>query len=169
MKMLSARNFRIVALFVTVMFGTAMISSTAFSRGWHTPSYRRCYPHGRVVVGGYGFSSIVATGIIAGLTFSLISSAASAPAPRRPAVPQPAYGYAASYTAAAGSVIVTAQLLNVRSGPGLENPSIRQVPNGTVLSIQGNAPGWYYVKTSDELYGWVMTQYTAPLGSSAAG
>jgi len=152
------------------MFGVTMISSTALSRGWYSPR-RSCGPsyHGRVYVGGSAIPAIIATGIFAGITFSLLSSAARTPAPMYPATPQPVYGTGTYYTAATGSVIVTAQMLNVRSGPGLENPAISQIPNGTVLSIEGNAPGWYYVRTSDSLYGWVMTQYTAPVGYPAAG
>lgn len=171
MKMLSTRNFRIVAIFITVMFCVAMISSTALCWDRHSSRYHHGYPHGRVVVRGSTASAIIATGILAGITFSLLNSAASAPAPRCAPAPQPVpnTGSAVSYTATTGSVIVTAQMLNVRSGPGLGNPALRQIPNGTVLSIQGNAPGWYYVKTADNLYGWVMTQYTAPLGYSAAG
>lgn len=171
MKIPTTGSFRIVVLFIAVLFGASMISATAFCRDWHSPRRHHRYPHGRVVVNDSAVSTIIATGIIAGITFSLLDSAVSAPAPRCPAVPQPANytGDAVSYTAATGSVIVTAQLLNVRSGPGLENPAVLQVPNGTVLSIQGNAPGWYYVRTTDNLYGWVMTQYTAPLGYPAAG
>jgi hypothetical protein len=153
------------------MFGAAMISSTAFCRNWHSPGHHSRYPHNRVVVKGSTASAIIATGIIAGITFSLLDSAVNAPAPRCAPSPQPVYSTAnpSSYTASSGSVMVTAQMLNVRSGPGLENPAVRQVPNGTVLSVQGNTPGWYYVKTADNLYGWVMVQYTAPLGYSAAG
>lgn len=170
MKMLSVRNFRIAALFIAVVFGVTMLSSAALCRGWHSPSHHK-YPHGRAVVKGSAVSAIIATGIIAGITFSLLESAVSAPAPRCAPTPQPAYntGSDVSYTTTTGSVMVTAQMLNVRSGPGLENPAVRQIPNGTVLSVQGNAPGWYYVKTTDNLYGWVMVQYTVPLGYSAAG
>jgi uncharacterized protein YgiM (DUF1202 family) len=116
-----------------------------------------------VVVKGCDASAIIAAGILVGVTFSLLDSALNAP-PRCVATSQPVYttGSAVSCTAATGSVMVTAQMLNIRSGPGLGNPSVRQIPNGTVLSIQGNAPGWYYVKTSDNFYGWVMSQYTIP-------
>lgn len=163
-------KFRMAALLVSVVVGSVLIASPAFSRGRH-PSPG---PHASIHVRGHGdaIGVIIATGLIAGLTFSLIDSAANAPEPRCPSVPQPVYGTTgstASYNTSSGSVIVTAQMLNVRSGPGLGNPAIRQIPNGTVLSIQGNSPGWYYVKTADNLYGWVMTQYTAPLGYSAAG
>ena len=53
-------------------------------------------------------------------------------------------------------------MLNVRSGPSLNDPSIQQVPNGTLLPVLGRAPGWYYVKTPGNQYGWVMAQFTAP-------
>jgi uncharacterized protein YgiM (DUF1202 family) len=119
-----------------------------------------------VVVKGCDASAIIAAGIIVGVTFSLLDSALNAPVYRSAPVYQPAYntGGTVSHIATSGSVMVTARMLNIRSGPGLGNPSVRQIPSGTVLSVEGNAPGWYYVKTSDEFYGWVMSQYTAPLG-----
>jgi uncharacterized protein YgiM (DUF1202 family) len=117
-----------------------------------------------VVVKGCDASAIIAAGILVGVTFSLLDSALNAPARRCVTTPQPVYNTAGAVSCAAGtgSVMVTAQMLNVRSGPGLGNPSVRQIPNGTVLSIHGNAPGSYYVKTSDNFYGWVMSQYTIP-------
>lgn len=163
------KKFRMAALLVSVVVGSVLIASPAFSWGRHPAPG----PHASIHVRGHGdaIGAIITTGIIAGLTFSLIDSAGRAPAPRCEVVSLPGSvaGSVNSRTAMSGSVIVTAQMLNVRSGPSLGDPAVRQVPNGTVLSIQGNAPGWYYVKTADNQYGWVMTQYTALLGYSAAG
>ena len=63
--------------------------------------------------------------------------------------------------------MVTAPLLNVRSGPSMGSPPVQQIPSGAVLSVEGSTPGWYYVRTPDNLYGWVMVQYTAPAYPSA--
>ncbi len=173
MKLLSHKNLRVGALVTAVVFGVILVSSPAFSwdRRASWPHYR--YPsHSRIVVHDSFIPGIIATGIIAGLTFSLIDSAINAPAPPYVTATQPSasvYGNPNPQVASSGTVMVTAQLLNVRSGPGLGNPAIRQIPNGTMLSICGSAPGWYYVKTADNLYGWVMTQFTAPVGYSAAG
>jgi hypothetical protein len=68
-----------------------------------------------------------------------------------------------------GQVTVTAELLNVRSGPGLDQPILSQVVRGTVLIIQGSAEGWYYVQLPDGQFGWVMTKFTAPLLPPASG
>lgn len=162
-------KFRMAALMISVLAGSVMIASPAFSRARHPFPGPRASVHVRAH--GDAIGAIIATGIIAGITFSLLDSAVSAPPPRCVPAPRPVYntGSAITDTTATGSVMVTAQMLNVRSGPGLENPAVRQVPSGTVLSVEGNAPGWYYVKTADNFYGWVMVQYTAPLGYSAAG
>lgn len=145
-----------------VFFGTLSISATAYS--WHR--HPAPGPSGSVHVhisGGAAVPAIIATGIIAGITFGLIDNAVSTPAS-----PSTTDGVCPR-TVPSGSVVVTAQMLNVRSGPGLDNAAVRQLPNGTVLSVCGSAPGWYYVKTADNFYGWVMNQYTAPAGYPVSG
>jgi hypothetical protein len=62
-----------------------------------------------------------------------------------------------------GDVSVTAQKLNVRSGPGLSHSVIRQLHQGDVLVIHGYAPDWFYVKLPDGKFGWVMKIYTTQL------
>ncbi len=66
-------------------------------------------------------------------------------------------------------VTVTAQLLNVRSGPGVEHPIIHQVAKGTLLETHGTAPGWLYVKLPVGCYGWVMIQFTASSTPATCG
>ena len=66
-------------------------------------------------------------------------------------------------------LIVTVNLLNVRSGPGMEHPVIGQVGQGTQLVIQGNATGWYYVRLPNKTNGWVMADYTRPIKLNAKG
>ncbi len=72
-------------------------------------------------------------------------------------------------TPATGKATVTAALLNVRSGPGKDFRVLYQVPQGTVLEIQGNAPGWYYVRLLNGHYGWVMTEFAARTSLPADG
>jgi uncharacterized protein YgiM (DUF1202 family) len=55
---------------------------------------------------------------------------------------------------------VAVKRLNVRSGPGLNHPVVGTVSYGTVLSIHGNAPNWYYVMLPNGNHGWVMSQFT---------
>jgi hypothetical protein len=66
-------------------------------------------------------------------------------------------------------VQVTAQFLNVRSGPGKEHGTIRQVPQGTVLTIRGSAPDWLYIALDDGTFGWVMAAFTVVVHPAAQG
>lgn len=54
----------------------------------------------------------------------------------------------------------TVRILNLRSGPGLDEEVIGQATYGEILGVIGAAPEWLYVKTQTGLYGWVMTRYT---------
>ena len=67
------------------------------------------------------------------------------------------------------TLVVQAQMLNVRSGPGLNHAIIRQVRSGQQLIVQGSAPDWYYVRLPDGTFGWVMSRYTVRLVSDAKG
>jgi uncharacterized protein YgiM (DUF1202 family) len=55
---------------------------------------------------------------------------------------------------------ITTPILNVRSGPGLENTVVDQVKKGQVLDVVGENPGWLYVRTPAGVHGWVMDKYT---------
>lgn len=59
-------------------------------------------------------------------------------------------------------IIVQSDLLNVRSGPGLAQDVIVQVERGTVLSVLGSVPEWYYVELESGERGWVMMKFVAP-------
>jgi uncharacterized protein YgiM (DUF1202 family) len=59
-------------------------------------------------------------------------------------------------------VVVTAQELNVRRGPGYNHAIAGYVVMGEALEVLGSAPGWYHVRTASGLYGWVMVNFTAP-------
>ncbi len=61
-----------------------------------------------------------------------------------------------------GKIIVTSKKLNVRSGPSKQNSIVTTVFSGDILQVVGNAPGWYYVRISDDTSGWVMAQFTTP-------
>lgn len=115
---------------------------------------------------GNALPAIVATGIVAGITFSLLDR--NNPPASTVVVPgcSPTVAPPVIVT---GSVVVTSGLLNLRSGPGLNRPCLRQLHRGTRLSIIGNATGWYQVRTPAGVNGWVMAQYTAPLEVWAGG
>ncbi|MEW5911382.1 MAG: DUF6515 family protein [Thermodesulfobacteriota bacterium] len=61
---------------------------------------------------------------------------------------------------AMGTAIVTAVVLNVRSGPGYNYPVTGTVPQGYSLNIYGQQPGWLYVQTPSGLFGWVAQRFT---------
>ncbi len=120
----------------------------------------------RVVRKGDIIPTIIATGLIAGITFSLLDNdCATAPRAATPVY----YPSTAGRGVTARSVMVTAGLLNIRSGPGLHKPCVGQLYRGTMLSIMRTSGSWYYVTTSDGVSGWVMAQYTAPAGFPADG
>jgi hypothetical protein len=66
-------------------------------------------------------------------------------------------------------VSVTAPLLNIRSGPGLNFPVVREVNQGEVLTVQGYAPDWLYVQLASGEFGWAMVKFTTPLAPPANG
>jgi len=70
---------------------------------------------------------------------------------------------------ATGHVSVTAPTLNVRSGPGANQPVIYQVYQGNILAIYGYTPGWFYVKLPSGKFGWVMKKFTVKVSSPASG
>jgi len=73
-------------------------------------------------------------------------------------------------SAAAGDRLsVTAQILNVRSGPGMNFPIIDRVYQGELLSIKGSASQWVYVQLPNGNFGWVMAEFTARASSPASG
>jgi uncharacterized protein YgiM (DUF1202 family) len=83
-------------------------------------------------------------------------------------VQAPAYGFA-QLPVPYNQIAVTAQRLNVRSGPGVSQAVVGQVVRGTRLIIQGNAAGWWCVRLPGGGSGWVMAAYTTPLPQPANG
>jgi len=57
-------------------------------------------------------------------------------------------------------VKIVERIVNIRSGPGLENVIIHQARQDETIDVIGAAPDWLYVRTADGQYGWIMTQYT---------
>lgn len=57
-------------------------------------------------------------------------------------------------------VKIIAKIVNIRSGPGLENTVINQAHRDETVDVIGVSPDWLYVKTQEGQYGWLMTQYT---------
>jgi N-acetylmuramoyl-L-alanine amidase len=60
-------------------------------------------------------------------------------------------------------VSVQANILNVRSGPGMSHGIVDKVKKGTILSVVEKADRWYQVRLTNGKTGWVATQYVDSL------
>lgn len=67
---------------------------------------------------------------------------------------------------AAGSVQVTVDNLNVRTGPSLQDTVITTLPNKTVLPVVNQQNDWVQVKLSDGRIGWVANWLVSPVNTS---
>lgn len=67
------------------------------------------------------------------------------------------------------TLTVNVELLNVRSGPGVNHSVVSRVRQGDTLTILGASPEWYYVQLLDGSYGWVMSKYTRSVLPEAKG
>jgi len=56
-------------------------------------------------------------------------------------------------------VRVTAEFLNVRSGPGKRYKVVSQLFRGDVVEVGGIDGEWYYVRLANGLYGWIMQEH----------
>ena len=66
-------------------------------------------------------------------------------------------------------VIVTSNILNVRSGPGLQHHIAARAYYGDHLLVLHRKADWIFVQLPDNSRGWVMTRFTAPAGGRADG
>jgi uncharacterized protein YgiM (DUF1202 family) len=66
-------------------------------------------------------------------------------------------------------VTVTAEVLNVRSGPGKGHPVIGRVRQGRRLEVEDSAGGWSYVRLPHGRQGWVMNRFTTGVARRPRG
>lgn len=66
-------------------------------------------------------------------------------------------------------VLISVSALNVRSGPGLNFGIVEQVYQGVRVRVHGTSPGWYYIRTPDGRYGWIMMRFTSPAQEEPQG
>lgn len=64
---------------------------------------------------------------------------------------------------ASGQVVVDAPVLNVRSGPSLDDERIYQFEEGAILEVNGKSDGWLYVLLPNGEHGWVKSVFTKPV------
>ncbi|MDX1626850.1 MAG: CsgG/HfaB family protein, partial [Wenzhouxiangellaceae bacterium] len=64
---------------------------------------------------------------------------------------------------AAGSateqVVITASSLNVRRGPGTDNPVAFSLASGDIVDVVSRAGEWLHVRTGNGQEGWISSQY----------
>ena len=132
-------------------------------------------PFGAVVLSlPLGFAALVLAGItyymFDGIYYQRVPSGYMVVEPPVGAVATPVTPVVPANPTAGDKVVVTAPLLNVRSGPGSNFPVISQVHQGDPLVVYGVAPDWLYVQLpGGGEYGWVMVIHTAPASPPAAG
>lgn len=57
-------------------------------------------------------------------------------------------------------VQITAYTLNVRTGPGIEYPSIGHIKRGQIVDVLGSLQDWYVVHLPDDSVGVISSKYT---------
>ncbi len=74
---------------------------------------------------------------------------------------QPAAASSASVssTGTGERVVITANSLNVRSGPGTTNPAQFSLTSGTIVDVLGRADGWVQIRDGQGRTGWVSAQF----------
>jgi len=105
--------------------------------------------------------------LIAGATYFLFAEAFYRQVPSGYMVVAPPV-QAESSTPQGASVSVNAELLNVRSGPGMDYLVIAQVRKGTCMVVRGQAPQWLNVDLQNGVSGWIMTRFTVRLSPQPA-
>ena len=126
----------------------------------------------RVVIGGvtyYNYAGVYYQKVPAGYVVVKTPSRRVVEAPAGSVVVLDASSAVPSSPDVIGIVSVTAQRLNVRSGPGKSYSEVCQIHNGDVLTIYGYVPDWLYVQLPDGQFGWVMKKYTTQLPLPASG
>lgn len=60
-------------------------------------------------------------------------------------------------------VVITASSLNVRSGPGANNPALFSLSSGSIVDVLARAGDWIQVRDAQGRSGWVAGAYTAAI------
>ena len=56
-------------------------------------------------------------------------------------------------------VVITASSLNVRQGPGTDNPVVFSLASGDIVDVLGRASGWVNIRSANGQDGWVSEQF----------
>lgn len=74
--------------------------------------------------------------------------------------PAAAPAAASSVSGSGERVVITASSLNVRSGPGSDNPAQFSLPSGSIVDVLVRSGDWIQVRDSQGRSGWVAAAYT---------
>jgi hypothetical protein len=66
-------------------------------------------------------------------------------------------------------MVITEELLNVRSGPGLDYPEVYVLHSGDIVTVHGYDSDWLYITNSKDENGWIMSEYASPVSDDASG
>jgi uncharacterized protein YgiM (DUF1202 family) len=66
-------------------------------------------------------------------------------------------------------LLVTVDVLNVRSGPGLTFETVGQLTKHEVIRVEGLRTDWFFVRLKDGTTGWIKNIYTTSIHSGAKG
>ena len=113
---------------------------------------------------------------VVALTFAGMTESSPTSTPEAPANVAPSLVVVESPTAelppATFNVQTTAQNVNLRTGPGTLFQVSRVLAQGTTLEAQGRSRGageWLYVKTNDNIFGWVVKDFVEIGGHDGTG
>lgn len=66
-------------------------------------------------------------------------------------------------------LLITAELLNVRSAPGLNFDVVGQLKKDNVVRVEAVSANWTLVRLPDDTTGWIKSEYTAVIQTGAKG
>ena len=169
---------KLTTILIAIVFIFAVTAPLAYAggRGHYRGHHYRSHVYHRGHHSGDHFWVGLGFGVLTG---ALVSSFYYSPPPpprrvvyveprtvvvERPAIvyQTPPKQFGTALPAAYGQVTVMPSALNMRSGPGVEHAVVGRANKGDVLDVIQSAPGWFYVRSPEGAYGWVMDQYTTP-------
>src|SRR5688500_9693774 len=63
---------------------------------------------------------------------------------------------------------ITADSLNLRQGPGSDQPGITELDKGTRVQRLDESGGWFRIQTDNGVVGWISAKYAAPDATAPA-
>lgn len=61
---------------------------------------------------------------------------------------------------------VTANSLNIRSGPGTDHPAVESIKKGQIVTVVGQEGDWVQIRLEDGTFGWASAKFLEILGEA---